>query len=108
MVAIEMDADRSRRGRHPTGAEPAKEPGVEHIVLDVQLTPLAAKNYETIALALGPINKQRVAPVPGDMVSGDAILSGNLLASKGLAQPQGSYRLFGALRDAAPEGLGSQ
>ena len=84
-----------------------KEPGVEHIVMDVQLTPLAAKNYETIALALGPINKQRVAPVPGDMVSGDAILSGNLLASKGLAQPQGSYRLFGALRDAAPEGLGA-
>ena len=55
----------------------------------------------------GPINKQRMAPVPGDMVAGDAILSGNLLASKGLAQPQGSYRLFGALRDAAPEGLGS-
>ncbi len=84
-----------------------KEPGVERIVMDVQLTPLAAKNYETIALALGPINKQRVAPVPGDMVSGDAILSGNLLASKGLAQPQGSYRLFGALRDAAPAGFGA-
>jgi hypothetical protein len=84
-----------------------KEPGVEHIVLDVQLTPMAAKNYETIANALGPISKQRVAPMPGDMVSGDAILSGNLLASKGLAAPQGAYRLFGALRDAPPEGLGA-
>ncbi len=79
------------------------EPGVERIVLDVQLTPLAAKNYSTIAAALGPISRQRLAPVPGDMVSADASLSGNLLASKGLAAPQGAYRLFGALRDAPPE-----
>ncbi|HEY2762359.1 MAG TPA: hypothetical protein VGI75_16485, partial [Pirellulales bacterium] len=79
------------------------EPGVERIILDVQLTPLAAKNYSTIAAALGPISKQRLAPVPGDIVSGEASLSGNLLASKGLAAPQGAYRLFGALRDAAPE-----
>jgi hypothetical protein len=79
------------------------EPGVERIVLDVQLTPLAAKNYSTIAAALGPISKQRLAPVPGYIVSGEASLSGNLLASKGLAAPQGAYRLFGALRDATPE-----
>jgi hypothetical protein len=85
--------------------EPSRlnEPGVERIVLDVQLTPLAAKNYDTIASALGPLSKQRLAPVPGDIVAGEASLSGNLLASKGLAAPQGAYRLFGALRDAVPE-----
>lgn len=79
------------------------EPGVERVVLDVQLTPLAAKNYNTIAAALGPIGNQRLAPVPGDVISAEASLSGNLLASKGLAAPQGAYRLFGALRDAPPE-----
>ncbi|HEY2826871.1 MAG TPA: hypothetical protein VGJ04_04665 [Pirellulales bacterium] len=83
------------------------EPGVERIILDVQLTPLAAKNYNTIAAALGPISKQRLAPVPGDIISGEASLSGNLLASKGLAAPQGAYRLFGALRDAPPEVVGT-
>jgi hypothetical protein len=85
--------------------EPSRtnEPGVERVVLDVQLTPLAARNYETIATALGPISKLRLAPVPGDIVAGEASLSGNLLASKNLAPPQGAYRLFGALRDAVPE-----
>ncbi len=85
--------------------EPGKAAGEERIVLDVQLTPMAAKNYETIASALGPISKQRLAPVPGDVVSGEAVMSGNLLASKGLAQPQGVYRLFGALRDAEPDAV---
>jgi hypothetical protein len=69
---------------------------------------MAAKNYETIATALGPISKQRLAPVPGDVISGEVVLSGNLLASKGLAAPQGAYRLFGALRDGVPEALGGQ
>ncbi len=84
-----------------------KEPGVERIVLDVQLTPLAAKNYEAIATALGPIAKQRLAQIPGDLISAEAIMSGNLLASKGLGQPQGVYRLFGAMRDQVPEGIGA-
>ena len=48
---------------------------------------------------------ERLAPVPGDVISAEASLSGNLLASKGLAAPQGAYRLFGALRDAPPEVL---
>jgi hypothetical protein len=72
------------------------------------LTPLAAKNYETIATALGPISRERLAPLSGDVVSGEVVLSGNLLASKGLAAPQGAYRLFGALRDGIPEALGGQ
>ncbi|HZZ29769.1 MAG TPA: hypothetical protein VFE46_17370 [Pirellulales bacterium] len=84
-----------------------KEPGVERILIDAQVTPLAAANYQTIATALGPISKQKLAPVPGDIATGEASLSGNLLASKGLAAPQGAYRLFGALRDAAPQGLNS-
>jgi hypothetical protein len=90
--------------------EPSKlrEPGVERIIVDAELTPMAAKNYETIATALGPISKQRLAAVPGDVVSGEVVLSGNLLASKGLAAPQGAYRLFGALRDGVPEALGAQ
>jgi hypothetical protein len=79
--------------------ETSKIKDAEHIVLDVQLTPLAAKNYETISQALGPIAKQRLAPVQGDVVSAEAILSGNLLASKGLAAPQGAYRMFGAFRN---------
>jgi len=82
-----------------------KEPGAEHIVIDAQITPLAASSYQTIATALGPISKQRLAPIPGDMVTGEVSLSGNLLASKGLAPPQGIYRLFGALRNAAPPGI---
>jgi hypothetical protein len=85
--------------------QPGKLPETEHITIDAQLTPLAAKNYSTIATALGPISKQRLAPVPGDLLAGEAVLSGNLLASKGLAQPQGVYRMFGALRDAMPESL---
>src|SRR5262249_27916129 len=88
--------------------EPSKlnEPGVERIVIDLQLTPLAAKNYEMLATALAPISRQRLAPVPGDALSGEVVLSGTLLASKGLAARQGAYRLFGALRDGVPEALG--
>ncbi len=80
-------------------------PDVDHIVLDVQLTPLAAKNYDTIATALGPLTKQKLAPIPGDLISAEVILSGNLLSSKGMGQPQGVYRAFGAIRDAVPEAL---
>jgi hypothetical protein len=85
--------------------EPGPAQDQERIVLDVQLTPLAAKNYDTIAAALGPISKQRLAPVPGDVVSAEAVMSGNLLASKGMAQPQGVYRLFGALCDGEPDAV---
>ncbi len=77
----------------------------ERIVLDVQLTPLTAQNYDTIATALGPISKQRLAPIPGDVISGEAIMSGNLLALKGVAKAQGVYRLFGALRNAELEAI---
>ncbi len=53
----------------------------------------------------GPLTKQKLAPIPGDLISAEVILSGNLLSSKGMGQPQGAYRAFGAIRDAVPEVL---
>jgi hypothetical protein len=82
--------------------EPGKTKETEHIVLDVQLTPLAVQNYQTLATALGPLSNQKLAPIPGNIASAEIAFSGNLLASKGLAQPQGAYRFFAAVRDADP------
>jgi hypothetical protein len=85
--------------------ENGKTPEQERVVLDVQLTPMAAKNYETIANALGPIATEKLAPIPGDVAEVEVSFSGNLLASKGLGKPQGAYRFFAGVRDAAPESL---
>jgi hypothetical protein len=84
--------------------QPGKIPATEHVVIDVQLTPMALKNFDKLASTLGPIQAQRVAPIPGDVVAGQAVLSGNAVVenqNQG-ATPPGPSRLFGALRDADP------
>jgi hypothetical protein len=67
----------------------------ERVVVDAVLGPLNRRRYESIAQRLGTADTQRIAPVPGDVLFFEAILS--------------RQRLFVGLRDAGappstPEG----
>lgn len=84
---------------------PGKTKDTERVILDVQLTPLALKNYESIASKLGPIQNQRMAPIPGDLAAVQIVASGTAAggATNPPAQtPPAPSRLFGAIRDGAP------
>ena len=60
----------------------------EQVVLDVRMTPLARQQVELIQKWAGPADKNRLAPVPGNMAAFEAVLQ--------------NQRLFGGLRDLAP------
>ena len=60
----------------------------EHMTVDAQLSPLDRKHYDYFMDRLGPPDKNRVAPVPGDALEFDAVLT--------------RQRLFGGLRDVVP------
>jgi len=75
----------------------AKE-GLEQVSLDLRITPLAAKQYKLLSSQLGQPSKQRLALIPGDVVSFDAVLS------QGFGG-EGDYHLFGALRNVDPRML---
>lgn len=68
--------------------------GLERVSIDVRMTPLAARQHSTIASFLGSPSKQRLAPIAGDVVAFDAVLTKR--------QGEGDYHLFGGLRSIDP------
>lgn len=78
-----------------TRSKGAKE-GLEQVSLDLRLTPLAAQQYKMLASQLGAPTNRRLAPIAGDVVAIDAVLS-QALGSSGE-----DYHLFGGLRDLDP------
>ncbi len=70
--------------------------GLEQVSLDVRLTPLAARQYQFLASQLGAPTKQRLATIPEDTASFDAVLS------KAMGSEGGDYHLFGGLRNVDP------
>jgi len=60
----------------------------ERVVIDVLASPLAEKHRQKLAQLVGPPEKMRLAPIPGDLAAME------LLMDKG--------RLFGGIRDSIP------
>ena len=57
----------------------------ERVVLDVHANPFAKRHVEMLSQSIGPADKQRLAPVPGDLMAMEVQLT--------------NQRLFGGLRD---------
>jgi len=70
----------------------ALEGNRERIVVDARITPFASENYQRLRTQLGPPEPTRLAPVPGDGVALDAVLT--------------SQRVFGGLREIHPPLVG--
>jgi hypothetical protein len=70
--------------------------GLEKVTIDVEAAPLSQKHIDMLATWLGPPTEQRLARVPGDIVSFEAVMRGGSFFSG----PE--HHLFGALRDADP------
>ncbi|NLE38758.1 MAG: hypothetical protein GX621_12105 [Pirellulaceae bacterium] len=58
---------------------------VERIVLDVRANPFARRHFDRLSEWIGPADKERLAPIPGDLMAFEAQLV--------------NQRLFGGLRD---------
>jgi hypothetical protein len=69
-------------------------PDRERIVMDVHISPYAQQHYGMFAGFLAPLDKTRLAPVPGNLIEGDVLLG----------QGTGAVpsRQFGGVRDFAP------
>jgi hypothetical protein len=74
--------------------EPLPEGKLERVVVDLQAAPLSQKLINKLAQWLGPPTDQRLAQVPGNVVSFEAVLRGGTFFAAG------DHHLFGALRDA--------
>jgi hypothetical protein len=70
--------------------------GLERVTFDIEAAPLSARHAQTLSQWLGTPTDQRVARLPGDVVSFEAVLRG------GSYFANGEHHLFGALRDADP------
>ena len=66
----------------------------EQVVIDARMTPLQRKRIEMLAKIVGPIAKDQLAVVPGNMGTFEASLPPGTRAAGG--------RMFGGLRDVAP------
>jgi hypothetical protein len=78
------------------------EPGRERVTLDVRMMPLAVNADRFIRPALGPAGRQRIAPLPDDIVALEISSSGNgllkaLFPSGAGGQPN---HLFAGIRNA--------
>jgi len=78
--------------------EPAEGANRERIVLDVHVAPFAKKHYTMLSDMFGPPSKQMLAPVPGDMISAQAIMG----PSRQLNPGGEVHHLFAGLRDYNP------
>jgi len=76
--------------------EELPEGKLERVVLDVQAAPLSKRHVEMLSNWLGEPTTARLAPVPGDVVSFQAVLRGGTFFSGG------EHNLFGGLRNADP------
>src|SRR5207249_2573379 len=63
----------------------------ELISIDLHASPLAKRHYGWLAMWLGPPTRDRIAPVPGDMVSLELVMRFG-----------GESHLFGGIRDFNP------
>jgi hypothetical protein len=69
---------------------------LERVVVDAKAAPLSERHVQTLNQWLGPATTQRLAPIPGDIVSFEAVMrGGSFFAGE-------EHHLFGALRDADP------
>jgi hypothetical protein len=68
----------------------------ERVVVDVQAAPLSERHVEMLSQWLGEPTDQRLAPIPGNAVSFEAVMRGGTFFSGG------EHHLFGGLRDADP------
>jgi hypothetical protein len=65
----------------------------ERVEIAARMLPLAPQHYSLAMRLLGPMDKQRLAPVPSDLVTLEAVVSGNIMALvqsfiPGIAAPQ--------------------
>ncbi|MHC4404137.1 MAG: hypothetical protein ACYTG0_31165, partial [Planctomycetota bacterium] len=60
----------------------------EQVVADVRMAPFSKENYQRMQHMLGPPDPAGLAPIPGDVIAGEAVLS--------------DQRVFGALREIRP------
>ncbi|HKD37237.1 MAG TPA: hypothetical protein VKB78_10560, partial [Pirellulales bacterium] len=52
----------------------------ERVEIAARMLPLAPQHYSLAMRLLGPMDKQRLAPVPSDLVTLEAVVSGNIMA----------------------------
>jgi len=74
-----------------------KQPGLEHVVIDVQANPLDERHVAFLSQWLGPVSDKRLTPTPGDLVFLEVVMGAKNLSG-------GDHHLFGALRDADARG----
>jgi len=77
--------------------------GLERIVIDGWVSPFVGKKYGWIASMVGPPLKNRVAPVPGDVISVQTVVKGGLLLPS-----VGVHHLYLGVQDTDPVGDISQ
>jgi hypothetical protein len=76
--------------------EAADQTGLERVVIDAEVTPLAPKHFSTLSQWLGQARDQRLITDPGDLISMSVSVSGrNPLTGS-------DHVLFGALREPDP------
>ena len=92
------------------------EPGLERVTLDVQMMPLASNADKFVRPALGPVGRQRVAPLPGDVLALEISTSGGGMMKSlfpfgiGGQQRAGGQpsHLFAGVRGADPQSPAAQ
>jgi hypothetical protein len=78
------------------GRQALPEGKLERVTIDMQAAPLSPKHLDMLSKWLGDPTDQRLAPVPGNVASFEAVLRGGTFFSGG------EHHLFGALRNADP------
>lgn len=51
------------------------EGGLEHVAIDLRMSPLARANYDRLSQMVGPAGRQRLAAIPADALAGEVILA---------------------------------
>ena len=75
--------------------EPLADKNLERVTIDVEAAPLSPRHIELLSQWLGEPSNQRLAPIPGDIVSFEAVMRGGPNVGP-------EHHLFGALRNADP------
>jgi hypothetical protein len=99
----------SQVGRMDPIVAAVKQLGIENdrerVQFAARMLPLAPRHYSLAMRLLGPAEKQRLAPVPSDMLTVEAVVSGNILSlvqsfipAVG-PQPGGPYHLLLGVRN---------
>jgi hypothetical protein len=98
----------SQMGRMDPIVAAVKQLGIENdrerVEIAARMIPLAAKHYSLAMRLLGPADKQRLSPVPSDLISVEGFVSGNILSLVQSFVPvgppaAGPYHLFFGTRN---------